>query len=272
MFAWYSTLVLVTVLHFTGLFPLQRLVEHFGALLTTAGLVATLLAIYCYISAHVKGTTLRMSGVVHYDFFMGSELNPRIGDFDIKFFIEIRPGIMLWFLLSLSALAKQYDQHGFVTVPMVLMCFYHMCYANSCYKGEECIPMSMDIIYEKFGWMLSYANMVSVTLAFSFSFFPFSFSLSFFLFLSFSLSLSFSLFSLLTLFSSSLLFLVSNYLTGLGSLYIFFSCIVYAACPSFMASHHLVRFYARNSFIRLLHIRYREQPKGLLPCTQPRSS
>ena len=176
MFAWYSTLVLVTVLHFTGLFPLQRLVEHFGALLTTAGLVATLLAIYCYISAHVKGTTLRMSGVVHYDFFMGSELNPRIGDFDIKFFIEIRPGIMLWFLLSLSALAKQYDQHGFVTVPMVLMCFYHMCYANSCYKGEECIPMSMDIIYEKFGWMLSYANMVSGTLL------SFSFSLSLFLF------------------------------------------------------------------------------------------
>lgn len=36
------------------------------------------------------------SGYVIYDFFMGRELNPRIKGFDIKFFCEMRPGLIGW--------------------------------------------------------------------------------------------------------------------------------------------------------------------------------
>lgn len=35
-------------------------------------------------------------GYFIYDFFMGRELNPRIKNFDIKFFCEMRPGLMGW--------------------------------------------------------------------------------------------------------------------------------------------------------------------------------
>jgi protein-S-isoprenylcysteine O-methyltransferase Ste14 len=45
---------------------------------------------------------------------------------------------------------------------MLLVAFYHLCYANACYKGEECVPMSMDIAYENFGWMLAWGNLVWV--------------------------------------------------------------------------------------------------------------
>ena len=31
-----------------------------------------------------------------YDFFKGRELNPRIGTFDLKFFCEMRPGLIGW--------------------------------------------------------------------------------------------------------------------------------------------------------------------------------
>lgn len=31
-----------------------------------------------------------------YDFFMGRELNPRIGSFDFKYFCELRPGLIGW--------------------------------------------------------------------------------------------------------------------------------------------------------------------------------
>lgn len=40
--------------------------------------------------------TSSCSGYVMYDFFMGRELNPRIKDFDIKFFCEMRPGLIGW--------------------------------------------------------------------------------------------------------------------------------------------------------------------------------
>lgn len=31
-----------------------------------------------------------------YDFFMGRELNPRIAGFDLKYFCELRPGLIGW--------------------------------------------------------------------------------------------------------------------------------------------------------------------------------
>lgn len=31
-----------------------------------------------------------------YDFFIGRELNPRIGNFDFKYFCELRPGLIGW--------------------------------------------------------------------------------------------------------------------------------------------------------------------------------
>ena len=36
------------------------------------------------------------SGNIIYDFFMGHELNPRIRSFDLKFFCELRPGLIGW--------------------------------------------------------------------------------------------------------------------------------------------------------------------------------
>jgi len=162
LFAWYLTLVAATALHVTGVFPLSTLYAEFGPLVTVATIVATALAALCYVGGRLSGRTNRASGNPIYDFFMGSVLNPRIGSFDIKFFVELRPGIMLWFLLSAAMLAQQRAAYGLVTTSMLLVVFYHACYANACFKGEECVPMSMDIAYENFGWMLSFGNLVWV--------------------------------------------------------------------------------------------------------------
>lgn len=36
------------------------------------------------------------SGNHIYDFFLGRELNPRLGSFDFKYFCELRPGLIGW--------------------------------------------------------------------------------------------------------------------------------------------------------------------------------
>jgi len=167
-FVWVCTLILVISLQLSGYFSLSRLYDNYAALLTTASIFATALSAACHIGALIYNQQERMSGNLVYDYFMGAILNPRIGNFDIKFWAEIRPGIMLWFFMTCSCAVKQYELYGFVTLPMLFMCFYHLCYANACYKGEECIPMSMDIIYEKFGWMLCWANLVWVPFTYCF--------------------------------------------------------------------------------------------------------
>ena len=43
---------------------------------------------------------------------MGHELNPGIGNFDFKFFCEMRPGLIGWIMLDMIFLVKQYHERG----------------------------------------------------------------------------------------------------------------------------------------------------------------
>ena len=41
-------------------------------------------------------TYILFTGYAIYDFFIGRELNPRIGALDLKYFCELRPGLIGW--------------------------------------------------------------------------------------------------------------------------------------------------------------------------------
>lgn len=62
-----------------------------------------LLSAFAFVKAHVYPThedDRKFSGSLVYDFYMGIELNPRIGDwFDFKLFHNGRPGIVAWTLM-----------------------------------------------------------------------------------------------------------------------------------------------------------------------------
>ena len=60
-----------------------------------------------YASSFKKGAQLAKggnTGSVIYDFFIGRELNPRIGNLDLKEFCELRPGLIGWFVINLGEL------------------------------------------------------------------------------------------------------------------------------------------------------------------------
>jgi Ergosterol biosynthesis ERG4/ERG24 family len=61
-------------------------------------------------------------------FMIGRELNPRIRDFDIKFFVELRPNLIGWLLMDICMAAKQYTDLGRVTNSMVLVVFAQVLY------------------------------------------------------------------------------------------------------------------------------------------------
>lgn len=52
-----------------------------------------------------------------YNFFIGRELNPRLGRLDIKHFVELYPGLIGWLLIDIGALAKQ-QQVGLSFCPL----------------------------------------------------------------------------------------------------------------------------------------------------------
>ncbi|GAA6013064.1 hypothetical protein JCM10207_006157 [Rhodosporidiobolus poonsookiae] len=158
--ATYATMALVFAAHYYRLagFDMAELIDLYGPLLTVASISGFTLAALTY----VTGEHYRMSGNLIYDYFMGSSLNPRIGIVDIKMFCEIRVSWSILFALAMSAVAKQYQEYGYVSGNTALFAYGTWLYLNACCKGEQYIPQTWDMNFEKFGWLLSYWNLAGV--------------------------------------------------------------------------------------------------------------
>mmetsp|Transcript_33212 Transcript_33212/g.130751 ORF Transcript_33212/g.130751 Transcript_33212/m.130751 type:complete len:438 (-) Transcript_33212:1068-2381(-) len=160
--SWYVTLLTAAVLHYTGVFPLSIVIEKFGEILTVTIITSNVTSVLAYFSAIWLGKAHRMTGNALMDFFMGAWLNPRIGTFDLKFWGETRVAWITLFLLTASCAVKQYEELGYMTGGMWFICTAQWLYSNAVMKGEECIPSTWDIFYEKWGWMLIYWNFAGV--------------------------------------------------------------------------------------------------------------
>ena len=70
-----------------------------------------------------------------YNFFMGRELNPRIGGFDIKQFIEQYPGLIGWVVLDLGMISKQHQVRHVCMMP-----------------GPSVVQAEQEMVLECSGW------------------------------------------------------------------------------------------------------------------------
>jgi len=89
--------------------PVTFVYDHYLALAMSAIVFSFALSVYVYVKSFTPGTLLAVggnSGNVIYDWFIGRELNPRMGIFDWKIFCELRPGLIGWVLINYCMLAK----------------------------------------------------------------------------------------------------------------------------------------------------------------------
>ena len=157
---WVSAAIAGLIVRFTGI-PATVAFDQFGPLLTAANMVAFALAGYLYVS---RSPGMR-GGLGTY--VSGATLNPRIGSFDLKFFCESRPGLILWVLIDASLAAKQYELHGTISTPMLLVNAFQLLYVADYFFHEEAILSTWDIKHERFGWMLCWGCLVWVPFMFS---------------------------------------------------------------------------------------------------------
>jgi len=159
--AFWITLALAALAALTGVLPPALAWERFGALLTAANLFSFAFAAWLWWRfAGTRREPVRT-------FFAGATLNPRVDDFDLKFFCETRPGLLLWALVVLSLAAAQWQRHGAVSAPMALLVLFQLLYVGDCMLHEEAILSTWDIRHERFGWMLAWGSLVWVPFTFS---------------------------------------------------------------------------------------------------------
>jgi Delta14-sterol reductase len=129
-------------------------------------LISTLLYLGALRDGSLPSTTGN-SGEVWYDFFLGRELNPRIGNFDLKFFFELRTGLFLWVLLDMSFCLAAYDRTGSIPLPLLFVTVVQVLYVIDSVWLEPAVLTTLDITTEGFGYMLCFGNTAWVPFIYS---------------------------------------------------------------------------------------------------------
>lgn len=147
--------------------------DYLRQLAVSAMIFAFVFSIYLYVrSWRVPADELAPegnSGSFVYDFFIGRELNPRIRNFDLKYFCELRPGLIGWVVINLGLLfAEMKVQNRDVpSLAMILVNSFQLLYVLDALWNEAAILTTMDIVHEGFGYMLAFGNLVWVPFVYS---------------------------------------------------------------------------------------------------------
>ncbi|THV07352.1 ERG4/ERG24 ergosterol biosynthesis protein [Dendrothele bispora CBS 962.96] len=149
------------------------LYEKWVGFVTASVLMSVVQAVFVYVMSFQEGRLLALggnSGNFIYDFYIGRELNPSIGSFDIKSFNELRPGLILWALIDISMACEQAVRRGGfanVTDSMWLVLLFQIGYVGDGLYNEPAIFTTMDIITDGFGFMLSVGDLAWVPFVYS---------------------------------------------------------------------------------------------------------
>ncbi|XP_047244874.1 delta(14)-sterol reductase LBR [Girardinichthys multiradiatus] len=166
-FAIMFSVVVVAVAVYQGV-DLTYIHSHFLQLTTASFLISMMLSIYLYFRSRSTGPDERAlggnSGNVIYDFFKGRELNPRIKEFDLKFFCEMRPGLIGWCLINFAMALAEMKQQNLVapSCSMILVNIFQLIYVMDGLWNEEAILTTMDLMHDGFGYMLAFGDLVWV--------------------------------------------------------------------------------------------------------------
>lgn len=109
--------------------------------------------------------------LTHSQWYIGRELNPALGRFDIKSFNELRPGLILWILFNLSFACEQAVRRGGslsgVTDSMWLVLAFQAWYVFDGLYNEPALFTTMDITSDGFGFMLAVGDLLFVPFVYS---------------------------------------------------------------------------------------------------------
>jgi protein-S-isoprenylcysteine O-methyltransferase Ste14 len=133
-------------------------------LLGTALIASYLFSVVLYRFGKPRSEKL---GDVIYGYFMGTELNPRVGRLDLKMFMESKIAMSGWLVLTTLMMHAEYERTGAVSLPMALVVGFQALYTLDFFWFEEAMLSTWDINNENYGFMLAFAFLVWMPFCFS---------------------------------------------------------------------------------------------------------
>lgn len=149
---------------------LQFVYDNLVQLANASIVTSFLLSAYLYASSFFGRKLLALGGNSHnpvYDFFMGRELNPRIGNLDLKLFLEMRPGLLLWVLIDLAMVHHQYLRYGRVSASILMVTAFQTYYVVEGTFYEQGLVSMIDTTTDGLGFMLVFGDISLVPFTYS---------------------------------------------------------------------------------------------------------
>jgi len=143
-----------------NLFSPTFIYDNFGSFISVGTIFGVALALTMYFKGiyYPTNTDRSVHGKFFYDLWMGVELNPRIGNFDLKIFFIGRVAMLGWALVLLSFAAKQHQLYGALTTSMILTVALQMIYIIDWAWKEEWYVATLDIMHDHFGYFMCYGT------------------------------------------------------------------------------------------------------------------
>ncbi|KAK1974613.1 ergosterol biosynthesis ERG4/ERG24 family protein [Colletotrichum cereale] len=158
--AWLFTYTLLAVLSWADIIDLSFVAENWSGWFAATNIMGFAVSTMAYVKAKYAPThpdDVKLTDSATYDYYMGIELNPRIGaHFDLKLFTNGRAGMMSWTLVDISNIAYQYRTHGLIPVPLVLVTALHSIYVLDFFANESWYLKTIDITHDHFGFYLAW--------------------------------------------------------------------------------------------------------------------
>lgn len=137
------------------------LYDHLHEIANVTILLALAISTGLYLWSFAPNKLLALGGNTGnpiYDWFIGRELNPRFGNFDIKLFLEMRPGLLLWVFINLAMAHHQWLKFGRISDSMLLVCVFQGYYVIEGIFYEEGLVSMMDTTIDGLGFMLVFGD------------------------------------------------------------------------------------------------------------------
>ena len=89
-----------------------------------------------------------------FNYYWGLELHPRVLGIDIKQFTNCRFGMMLWPLLLITYMCKQYSMLGYITNSLLCNCILQFIYITKFFYWEDGYFSTIDVMIDKAGFYI----------------------------------------------------------------------------------------------------------------------
>ncbi|XP_062520705.1 uncharacterized protein LOC134195659 [Corticium candelabrum] len=151
-------------------FPATVLYDNLQELMWVTMIVSFLLCVWLAVRGRSKTgteTSTKSRNSLLIDFFWGREVHPNVMGFELKQVTNCRFGMMMWPLIVISCVAKQWEHYGYVSNSMATAAFLQLVYIAKFFHWESGYMRTLDMMHDRAGYYICWGCMIWVPCIYS---------------------------------------------------------------------------------------------------------